>query len=675
MLRQLLPLAVAASLSAADLPVRTVILYKHGVAYFERSGSLSAGESARLDFKAADMDDVLKSLIITDRSGGKIGGVRYDASETLEKRLENFPFAAGRQISLAALLDQLKGAELELKLGAETVTGTIVSGRVIASGDKDHPADREVVVLLTGAGELRSFDLSAATSVKFLDPKLQDQLKDYLAVLNGARSKDSRGVWIESTGTGTQDLTARYMIPAAVWKSSYRLIFGPEAQPMLEGWAIVDNTTGEDWTGVNLSVVSGRPISFITQLYQPRYVQRPSAELAENRAVAPTVFEGAISPAAPAPLPPDRAQMQFGGAAGGRVGGRSAVASKANSITAGVADAVQEVAVPSSITAAAAGQDLGELFEYHFAGTVTVKKGESAMLPFLQQRINTRKLLIYTDSMGRHPMNAAEITNSTGKILDGGPITVYDRGAYAGEALMETLKASDKRLISYGVDLGTLVSSAWDSSRELVREVHVKRGTLITRAAVQETKTYTIKNVDAQAKTLVIEYPERPGYRLLNQKPSEKTADAYRFEAKLAASGSDTFPIEEERVYEQSYAISSATPDQFATWIQNKSLSDASRLQLEQMARKKAEIAANDAALQQAQADQRALTEDQSRLRSNIESLNRVAGQQDQVQQYARQLATSEAKLAALRDSESQLRRKKASLQAELNALIEKADF
>src|SRR5258708_4098296 len=113
-----LPLALAVAASAADLPIREVILYKHGVAFFERAGELKPGETARLDFKASDMNDVLKSLTLTDRKGGKIEGVRYDASETVEKRLQEFPFEVGAGSSLAAFLDRMKGARLELKLGA-----------------------------------------------------------------------------------------------------------------------------------------------------------------------------------------------------------------------------------------------------------------------------------------------------------------------------------------------------------------------------------------------------------------------------------------------------------------------------------------------------------------------------------------------------------------------------
>jgi hypothetical protein len=146
------------------------------------------------------------------------------------------------------------------------------------------------------------------------------------------------------------------------------------------------------------------------------------------------------------------------------------------------------------------------------------------MLPFLQQKIAARKLLVYADHSSQHPTNAAELTNGTGKTLDGGPITVFDSGAYGGEALVETLKTGDKRLISYAVDLGTRITTQFDSRGDLVREIHFRRGILTARTAAVETRTYTIRNVDQKAKTLIIEHPVRPGYQLLERKPTETTA-------------------------------------------------------------------------------------------------------------------------------------------------------
>jgi len=645
------------SVNAAELPVRTVILYKHGVGYFERAGELRAGESARLDFKASDMNDVLKSLTVEDKSGAKVTGLRYDASEPLEQRLSDYPFQIVPRASLSQFLDQLKGARIELRTAqGETIAGAIVSARSVAGG---QGPEKEMLTLLTDSGELRTYDLGSLSFLKLADEALQRQLKDYLAAVAVARSKDKRNVYIDSSDTRSRQLTASYMLPAPVWKSSYRLIF-KNNDSTLEGWAIVDNTTGEDWTNVTLALVSGRPISFISKLYEPKYKVRPEAELAEDRAVAPPVMAGGViggilgeqPKTAPPPPAPRAARMMA------------------------QAEAVELRAdAASSVDVAAQGRELGDLFEYRFSTPVTVKKSESAMLPFLQQKIGARKLLIYTDRSLQNPMNAAEISNTSGKTLDGGPITVFEGGAYAGEALVETFKAGDKRLIAYGIDLGTRITTAYDSSRDTVREIHANRGVLTARVAVQETQTYTIRNVDARAKTLIIEHPARQGFTLLNVKPVESTATAHRFEVKLPASATEKFAVTEENLLNQSYTIFSMTPDQLGVYIENRTLSADGRKQLEAIVAQKRLIAQTDEQLRDIEREINELVRDQERIRQNLTSLNRVSGQEQQVSKYARELADQESRLAGMRDRQSQLRKQKAAQDQQLKSLIEKISF
>jgi len=587
--------------------------------------------------------------------------------DPLGHKLAEFPFQIGAG-GMPGMLDQLKGARVELKLGTETVSGVIVSARAIAGTDKQPEHDQ--LNLMLDTGEFRTVDLGAATGLRFPDPKLQQQFKDYLAALAAARSKEKRSVYIDSTDAKERDITASYMIPAAVWKSSYRLIFGDKA-PMLEGWAIVDNTTGEDWTKVQLALVSGRPISFVSQLYAPKYVNRPSAELADDSAAQAVVHSGAfeeakgeavgtvgglmMAPAAPAP-PPAPMKRAFMRSDGARLGEPVSVA-------------------PSSIAAAAEGREIGDLFEYRIAQPVTIRQNESAMLPFLQQTIEGRKLLIYSDHSSQHPTNAAELTNSSGKTLDGGPITVYDAGAYAGEALMETLKASDKRLISYAVDLGTRITETFGSKAAIMREIHASRGIVNTKYAAEETRTYTVRNVDQKAKTLILEHPLRSDYTLLSQKPKEKTATNYRFELALAAGATQEFVVNEERVYEESTAVTNFSPDILVSYLQNRALTAAGRQQLQRIADQKRLIAENDRALQDANTKMTGLNADEDRVRRNIQSLNNVTGQQQQVQTYARQLDALEQQLAALRDRQAELQKKKTALQGELDKLVEALTF
>lgn len=661
-------LLLASLTCASELPVRRVILYKNGVGYFERAGAVKAGDPARLEFNASEMNDVLKSLTVTSGSGSPITGIHYEASDSLEKRLEAYPFRIGDRESLAGFLDAMKGERLELHAGSETVAGRIVSARINppdAAGQPDKVVlrmsaeERQLVILLLDSGALRPVDLGSVSTIRFTRPELQRQLAAYLETLASSRSREKRTVVIDSGAQGSGELTASYTIPSPVWKSSYRLLLG-QKQPQLEGWAIVDNTTGEEWSGIRLSLVSGRPVSFISRLYEPIYRQRQTAELPEEQPIGPAVHAGGLMTS--------------------RVSRKAAALAEAESAPApappiAVADS-QTSGMLSTVTVAATGREAGELFEYSFAAPVTIHRGESVMLPFLQQAVSARKLLIYTYGSGMtNPLSAAEIHNTTGKTLDGGPITVFDSATYAGEALMETLKKGDKRLISYGVDQGTRITTQFKSGTQTVRGFRLMRGVLTTRTAIQETVTYTIHNVDAGPKTIVIEHPARSGYSLLNQQAAEKTPTAYRFEVSLAPSATREFPVTEEHVIETSNMVSSITPDTLLVYSKNQNLNEAGRRVLAQIAAAKRASAAAQTSAAGVETRINEISRDQERLRQNILSLNSVAGQQEQVQKYAHTLAGQESQLATLRDQLEQFRKEKAARDAEVSRLIESAEF
>ena len=673
--RSLVALIICAALaSPAELPVRTVVLYKHGVGYFERGGTLGPGESARLDFKAEEMNDVLKSLTIND-NGGRVTGVRYDSSIPLGQKLSEFPFKIGDAQPLTEVFDQLKGARVEMEFGPQKTAGEIVSARVIP-GDKDHQ-EREQLTLLMDSGELRNVDLSAASAIRFADAKVQLQLRDYLAALTSSRSKDKRSVYIDSTDSKSREVRAEYIMPMPAWKSSYRLLFDESgAQPTLEGWAIVDNTTGEDWTNVRMSLISGKPISFISQLYAPKYIARQGAELPEDQAVAPRVYGGAVDALKRAPVAglAGNGRAITGLQSFGGVSQSVQVQAQGEALGDGGGGALR--AEMSTIAQTGAATEIADLFEYSIKNPVTVKKNESAMLPFLQQKIAARKLIIYSDASKTNPLTAAELTNNTGRTLDGGPITVYDGGTYAGEALVETVKNADKRFISYGVDLGTRISTTQNSRRDDVREIHAHDGMLVTRSAIVQKKTYAVRNVDPRAKILIIEYPVQNGYKLIETAPPVETArDVYRFEVKVPAAGDVDFPVTEEHVYDQQTTVTSLTPDSLLFYIRNKTISDAARRQLQQIADVKTQLVDNDKEKSKTDSDIQNVTRDEERNRQNIASLSQVSGQQQIVQDYARKLSDQETEIARLRDRATAFENQRTSLITQMNGLIGKLDF
>lgn len=635
---------IAPSLLAADLPVRSVVLYKNGVGYFQRAGTLASGEAARLEFKAGEMNDVLKSLTVRDKAGGAVRSVRYDASEPFAQRLAEYPFQPSDRLS--GLLDQAKGARIVVANGTETLAGTLVAARTANGGAAQ--GDREQVNLLLDSGELRTVDLPASATVRFADAGLQRQFADFLQLLLRSRSTEKRTLTLESTDAKARDLVVSYMAPFPAWKTSYRLIFEDAAQAHLEGWAIVDNTSGDDWTGVGLALVSGRPVSFISPLYEPRHIARPTAQVAEDRVVAPVLLGAAVRPAPAAPRPAMAPQA----------------AARA---------AMQESVAPSTVAPAAVTRELGDLFEYRIPGTVTVRRGESAMFPFVRQKVAARKLSVIRD--GADPMHVVELTNATPLTLDGGPVTVFDAGAYAGEALMDTLKAGDKRHVAYGRDLGLRYTTHFESGNEVQRSLSAVRGVITSTTAVRETRTYGLENVDARPKTVMIEQHARPDYRLVDRAPSEKTASAYRFEVSLAPKGSQKFAVVEERILENTIALSSLASDGILQYARNKALTEAGRRQLEEVAALKARQAEAEAASRDLQ---RQITEgdaDQERTRRNIASLNSVAGQQAAVQAYAGQLAEREEGLRKLRADKAEADRRVAAAKADVDRRIEAVKF
>ena len=329
----------------------------------------------------------------------------------------------------------------------------------------------------------------------------------------------------------------------------------------------------------------------------------------------------------------------------------------------------------STVVADTETQEFGELFEYRFGQPASVKAGESLLLPFVQQKISARQVYIWNQSEGAHPQRAAELKNTTGKTLDGGPVTVYAPEGYTGESLLSTLKAGDKRFITFAIDLGSKVTTKFDTSAEVVRSVKAEHGVITTRTAVEQRTTYTISNVDAKEKALLISHPVDGNLTLISPKPEEKTAERYLFAATVPASGTTSLTVAEERPLEESISISSMPADQIVTWIGARKISPEAKKKLEAIVSKKNEAA--DAALEVQRLEKKLTTgeSDENRLRMNIQTLRGVAGQQDQVSNYATQLAKKENEIQDERARLDDARKKQAALEDELATLVENLSF
>lgn len=548
--------------SPADVPVAKVVLFSSGVGYFEHAGTVRGNGSTELRFKTSQINDILKSITLQDQDGGRVGAITYPSQDPLAKTLKSFQVDITQNPTMAQLLNQLRGAKVTIQAQAEKLTGTILGVEQRRKPvERGEPVEVSVLNLISG-GTIRAVELQSISNLSLDDPQLQDELSKALVALTQARDQDKKPVTINFVGSGERRVRIGYVVETPIWKTSYRLLLDDKAPGgRLQGWAIVENQTESDWNDVSLSLVSGRPISFMMDLYQPLYATRPTVVPELFAGLRPQVYDAGIAADRERTAMTTSAPQGLGGAAPGRkIGygpdGRLAVSPLSEVITtsASIMDAA------ASVQSIAAASKLGELFQYT-VGNVTLARQKSAMLPIITDSIELERLSIYNASvLGTNPLNGVRLKNTTGKHLLQGPVTVLDKGSYAGDARLDNVPPGQERLLSYGIDLDMVVDNTKNTQSGAVVSAKINKGLLIVDRKLVSSREYAADNKSSKDKTLVIEHPIHQGWKLVDtQKPMETTPTLYRFKGTAPAGKVTTLMVNEEVV--QSETISMVTTD------------------------------------------------------------------------------------------------------------------
>jgi len=654
----------SANREAGKLPVRRVVLYKNGVGYFEHLGRVRGSQDVHVDFTSAQLNDVLKSLTVLDLSGGKITGVDYNSEAPLARRLATLRLALGENPSMADFLGALRGARLEVRGGS----GTAVTGKLLSVEQKSRVKDNGTtewteISLVSDSGEVRTAEVTPSTSVRIAEKDLQVEVGRYLGLIASSRDQDLRRMTISTAGTGERNLYVSYISEVPIWKTTYRIVLPSKAEkrPLLQGWAIVDNTIGEDWNDVEVSLVAGAPHSFIQQLSQPYYGRRPVVPLPESVQLTPQTHAAALEPSAhlmAGGVPGGVMGGVLGGVAGGvGMGSGSARGLMAPMVAPGPPtapmpeeEAVEEAREESEPVAE--GNALGDLFEYKLKEHVTIRKNQSALVPILQTDIAAERVSLWSELLGvARPLRALWVNNASSLTLDGGSFSVLDSNTFAGEGLVEAIKPGERRLLSYATDLGLLVDTKQDSGRERVTRVRIYRGTLTTTSEEREKKTYIVRNEDTTPRTLVIEHPARPEWKLAEDgpKPEEKASGLYRFRLSVEPKKTERLVVNEAKPLYTQYAVNGVTDDQIELFLRQKSINSDIAKALRGIVAQKNVVADFDEKIraQQKLIDQ--IFGDQGRLRENMKALKGSAEEKTLLQRYTKQLDEEETELDTLR--------------------------
>jgi hypothetical protein len=686
---------------AVTLPISRVVMFNSGVGYFSRSGEVDGDARVDLTFQEADINDLIKSMVLEDFGGGRVAAVSYDSREPIARTLASFSINLNGETTFAGILQQARGERVEVTTNPTAqnqpgkVTGSIVGieSQVVAGGP-NQPAVPVAVLNLWCAEGMRAVKLTEVQQLRFLNPVIESEFRRALEVLALNHDAAKKAVSLHFAGDGKRRVQVGYVVEAPVWKTSYRLVLDAEgkgSKPYLQGWAVVENPTDEDWTGVRMALISGRPISFKMDLYNPLYVPRPTVEPELFASLRPPTYSGGFNgrgdadklalrdlqanepqakraPGAPPPAPTAAAPMNgpMGGFGRGGAGAAPAFGLAATDNPADVAerrrhaaDVGRELAGrlgTAAVGSAATAGKLGDFFQYAIDHPVSLARQKSALLPIVGKEVEGTRVSIYNPAVQpKHPLLGLRFKNTSGVHLSQGPITVFEGSTYAGDTRVLNVQPGEERLVSYAIDLGTEVDPQNGPGTSRITNVRAVKGIVTTTTKVREERKYRVANRSQTDRTLVIEHPNRTNqqFKLVETAvPVEDTAGVYRFQIAVKAGEEKTFPVNEERDV-ASQVVLTNNPDQTIRFVMSlNEATPALKQKLTEALKLKGAWDGQTRDLAQVKANLARLNTDQDRIRRNLAATPREA---EVYKTYLDRLAAQEREIDTLTTQEKNL--------------------
>ena len=628
---------------AQDLVLKRVMLSSGGMGYFEYEAAIDGDATLKLTVSLQQVDDVLKSLVVYDDKGG-VGGLSLPGREPLAQAFKDLPFDQDSLGSPNQLLATLKGAQVTVG-GSRAISGRIVSVQeeTVALGSDKGTTTRTRVTLFTGLG-LQQFILEDAENLQFADAALRDKVAQALVAIQGNRAKDARTIELSARGTGKRTVRVAYIVEAPVWKASYRLTLGADpAAPRsaLQGWATIENLSGQDWKDVELTLVSGRPVAFRQALYNAYYVTRPEVPVEVAGRLVPGIDRDGVeadqrskgsAPAMPVPAP-YRAQQE-----------RT------------MSPAAAPPPPPPPVSAAAEqieASDAATQVVFKFPRAVNVDNGRTLSIPIIDRQVPALRMALYqADTAARNPLAAIRLTNDGESGLPPGIITLYERDkagnvAYVGDARLSGFPVGETRLLAYALDEKITIERDIAQTDRLATGT-ISGGVLKLSRIVRQTAAYRVRGPAKEPRQLIIVQRRLPGWTLT--KPDAKGIDIsegnYRIPFTLPGGDqTQTLEVVQEQTQQQELRLVDGAADQIRVYAQAREFDAKTREALTKVLQLQQSVAEAQRRGAQVDAERQAIVQEQARLREN---LARVPANSDLQRRYLATLDKQESDLEAL---------------------------
>jgi hypothetical protein len=697
---------------ATQLPVTRVSLYKNGVGFFEHDGRVTGSQSVTIDFTTDQLNDVLQSLTAIDLNGGRITGAGYNSTTPLDQQLKALALALPDKTTFSILFNALRGTRVEVTGSASPFTGRLVDEEMHKTGagkDEAGMTEGRFLTVAADSGEVRIFAITPSLSVRLLDTAAHTNLTQYLQLLDSNRNTALRHLTLDDVGTGARQLRVSYISEVPIWKSTYRILFTESkpsgAQPpsttqtaTLQGWSVVDNTTGADWINVQLSLIAGAPQSFIQPLSVPYYSRRPEIPLPQEAQLTPQTHEsgqqGASNPVSGAVSVDAADQFKVSnqvaarpiagaamGALGGVMGGSGSGigAGSGGNFGGGLArpidtlgtlenETYQNLAVrstaPNATTTA-----FDDYFAYNLADPITIRKNESALVPILQTKVDAERVTLWSQQQPT-PLRALWITNTSNLTLDRGSFTIVEDGNFGGEGLLDPIHPAEKRLLSYAVDQAVRVTTESRLNSSRVTSITASKGVLVLHSKQVSEITYVVHNAAADPRMVIVEHPVRNGYTVDSAaadgtpapKPIETTPAVYRFRVATQPGETVRLHVGETHPGAATYRLTNSDDNQLTFILTQANHDPALEAALQPILAARRHQSDMQEAVDKINAHLNDLHSDEDRQRANVTALanadksarerfvHDLNATEDQIAAAAKDLATAQANLQSAKD-------------------------
>ncbi len=654
---------------AQDLVLKRVMLSSGGLGYFEYEANVDGDATLKLTVSLGQVDDVLKSLVVYDDKGG-VGGLSLPGREPLAQAFKDLPFDENSLGSPAELLQTLKGAQVTVG-GSRSISGRIVSVEEdsVALPDNKGMVKRTRVTLYTDRG-LQQFILEDAENLQFADAALRDKVGQALVAIQGNRAKDARTIDLTMRGQGRRTVRVAYIVEAPVWKASYRLTLGADpaaARSGLQGWAVVENLSGQDWKDIELTLVSGRPVAFHQALYNAYYVTRPDVPVEIAGRLMPGVDRGGVgadqrAKAAP-PMPaPNRAQQE-------RFGASPQIAMAPPPPPAPMAAAAEQFEASDAATQVI----------FRFPRAVSVENGRTLSIPIVDRQVPAQRLALYqAETAARNPLAAIRLTNDGDSGLPPGIITLYerDRGgsvSYVGDARLSAFPVGETRLLAYALDEKIVIE------RDVAQTDRVASGTIANGAlrlsrVVRQTTVYRVRGPAKEPRQLVVVQRRLPGWTLTKPESKDVELSEGNYRIPFALPGGDqtqSFEVVQEQTQQQEIRLVESAAEQIRVYAQAREFDAKTRDALTKVLQLQQSAAEAQRKVQQVEAERQVIVQEQARLRDN---LARVPANSDLQRRYLATLDKQETDLEALAARRADAEKSAEAAREALRAFVSQLD-